>query len=72
MSDAAAAPSVLVKLKRFLPLFIFLAALLIRVWGIDWGLPNENRHWSYHPDEPSLYVYSRQIEPAKFDFEPGF
>ena len=72
MSETNASPSLVEKLKRLLPLIVFVIALLVRIWGIGWGLPNENRHWSYHPDEPPIYVYSRQIEPAKFDFEPGF
>jgi len=72
LSDSTPSSNFFERLKRFLPLIIFVVALLLRVWGIGWGLPNESRHWSYHPDEPPIYVYSRQIEPAKFDFEPGF
>lgn len=28
-----------------------LAALALRLWGITWGLPNQDRAFSYHPDE---------------------
>lgn len=56
----------------YLPWLIFAVGLLIRLWGIGWGLPNEGRHWSYHPDEPILYIYSQQVEPTRLDFEPGF
>lgn len=39
---------------------------------MDWGLPNEHRDTSLHPDEPVVLAYSLQIEPARFDFTPGF
>lgn len=58
--------------RPFFPWIVFGVALVLRLMAINWGLPNENRHWSYHPDEPLIYVASRQIEPAHFDFEPGF
>lgn len=55
-----------------LPLGIFLFALIFRLVGIGWGLPNDLRNWSLHPDEDVVYLYSQQIEPAKLDFDPGF
>ncbi len=51
---------------------LFAFALLIRWAGIDWGLPNADRHWSLHPDEPVVFAYSQRVEPAKLDFTPGF
>jgi hypothetical protein len=60
------------RLRPHFPWLLFAAALALRLWGIGWGLPDDKRHWSYHPDEPVLYAYSQQIEPAKLDFEPGF
>lgn len=51
---------------------LFLVSLLIRLIGIDWGLPNEKRYHSLHPDEEIVWMYSQQIEPAKLDFMPGF
>jgi 4-amino-4-deoxy-L-arabinose transferase-like glycosyltransferase len=30
---------------------ILLAAALLRLWGIHWGLPDETHLFSYHPDE---------------------
>jgi hypothetical protein len=50
----------------------FVFALLVRLIGIGWGLPSEQRYQSLHPDEPVIYLYSQQIEPAKLDFAPGF
>jgi hypothetical protein len=55
-----------------LGLAVFAVALLIRVVGIGWGLPNEKRNHSLHPDEPVIFLYSQRIEPAKLDFTPGF
>ena len=55
-----------------LPLIVFLVALVIRLIGIDWGLPNENHRQSYHPDEPVVWAYSQAIQPAKLSFTPGF
>lgn len=60
------------KLPRHLPWLLFLGALLLRLAGIGWGLPNDLRNHSLHPDEPINYAYAQQIEPAKGDFEPGF
>lgn len=40
--------------------------------GIGWGLPNAERNWSLHPDEPIVLIYSQQINPAQGDFDPDF
>ncbi len=36
--------------KLLLSLLV-LAALALRIWGITWSLPNQERLFSYHPDE---------------------
>jgi len=51
---------------------LFLLALLLRLVGIGWGLPNEGHHWSYHPDEPDIWIYSQSVKPAEGKFTPGF
>lgn len=51
---------------------IFAFAFLLRLWGIGWGLPNDLRNQSLHPDELVVWNYSQQIEPAKGKFDPGF
>jgi 4-amino-4-deoxy-L-arabinose transferase-like glycosyltransferase len=39
-------------LRSFAPLgAILVLALALRLWGITWGLPNQDRYFSYHPDE---------------------
>lgn len=49
-----------------------MAALALRLLGIGWGLPSNERLWSLHPDEPIVWGYAQQIDPARLDFDPGF
>jgi hypothetical protein len=36
---------------------VLFLALVLRIWGIGWGLPNQERILSYHPDEgPNLVL----------------
>ncbi|MCH8979197.1 MAG: glycosyltransferase family 39 protein [Armatimonadetes bacterium] len=56
----------------YLGLAVFVVALAIRLIGIGWGLPNDVRNQSLHPDEPVVLAYSQQIEPVKGRFTPGF
>lgn len=51
---------------------VFLIAYFVRILGIGWGLPDESHHWSRHPDEPVIWLYSQNIKPAEFKFTPGF
>lgn len=60
------------KIARLLPWIVFAVALAIRLVGIGWGLKNDLRNQSLHPDEPDIFQYSQQIEPAKLKFTPGF
>lgn len=62
-----------IRSKAFLfALVVFVVSLAIRLVGIGWGLPNELHNQSLHPDEPVIWAYSQQIEPAKGKFTPGF
>ena len=56
---------------RFLPIVVFLIALLIRLPGIGWGLKNDLHNQSYHPDETMIWSWSQAIEPTKLSFTPG-
>lgn len=56
----------------WLGLGVFFLGLFVRVIGIGWGLPDEHRYQSLHPDEPVILGYAQQVEPSKFDFAPGF
>lgn len=51
---------------------LFLVAFLLRTAGVNWGLPDSTHHWSYHPDEPVIWMYSRQIVPWEGKVTPGF
>ena len=55
-----------------LPLAIFLIAFLVRLPGIGWGLKNDLRNASLHPDETPNFGYSRSVVPALGRFTPGF
>jgi len=57
---------------RWYPVAIFVFALLWRLIGINWGLPNDLHAQSYHPDEPVNVLYAQQVDLSKGDFEPGF
>jgi hypothetical protein len=51
---------------------VFLLAVLLRLPGLNWGLPTADRHWSLHPDEPVVLAFSQKVDPLAFDFLPGF
>lgn len=57
--------------KFALGLVIFVA-LVLRIAGMGWGLPNEQRFHSLHPDEPIVFSYSQTIDPVRLNFDPGF
>lgn len=68
----AAASKLKINRNHLWALAVFAAALLIRLPGMGWGLPNENQAFSLHPDEPVVQIYSQQVNPAQGDFTPGF
>ncbi|HLO97710.1 MAG TPA: hypothetical protein VK171_03855, partial [Fimbriimonas sp.] len=51
---------------------IFLVALVVRLIGVQWGLPTAERLFTLHPDEQDNLLFARQINPVQFDFLPGF
>lgn len=51
---------------------LFLASLILRGVGIGWGLPNDIRNQSLHPDEPVIWMYAQQLDPLRGDFDPSF
>jgi hypothetical protein len=55
-----------------LGLGIVLLAFLIRALGVGWGLANDVRNHSLHPDEMVVLSYAQSIDPASLDFDPGF
>lgn len=59
-------------LLRLAPWIVFAVALIIRLGGIGWGLRNDLRHQSLHPDETDVFLHSQAIEPTKGKFTPSF
>ena len=51
---------------------IGVAALLLRSWGLGWGLPNVERYYPYHPDESVLLDAVCKVNPLWGDFTPSF
>lgn len=47
---------------------ILLLGLFLRLYGIHWGLPNEQHFFSYSPDEYSVFQRLQQMDVKKFDF----
>lgn len=59
-------------LKRFGILLILALAFALRIIGIGWGLPNESRVESLHPDEPIVALVAGSLDPLAGKFDPGF
>lgn len=56
-------------------LVLFAVALGIRLAGIGWGLPNEQRHQSLHPDENLIYavsVYTSYFQPGFYNYGTAY
>ena len=52
-------------------LIIVLLALALRLWGLDWGLPNAQHYFSYHPDEITVSASAVSIASTG-DLNPHF
>lgn len=59
------------RLQRLLPLAVFVFALLLRLPGLGWGLKNDLRNASLHPDETVNFGNSRAVVPALGRFTSG-
>lgn len=51
---------------------ILLLALVLRLIGIDFGLPNESHAYPYNPDEWTPMQVLRGMDPAHLDFNPHY
>ncbi|MGO8669795.1 MAG: ArnT family glycosyltransferase [Capsulimonadaceae bacterium] len=51
---------------------VLLVAAAFRLWGIDWGLPNETRYFSYHPDESVILLHSLTLSFSSGSWLPHF
>ena len=72
MAPDAASPPGTYKRDILIALALFVAALVLRWVGIGWGLPNDIRNQSLHPDEPVIWMYAQQLDPGRGDFDPSF
>jgi hypothetical protein len=52
-------------------LLIVVLAFAYRLIGVGWGLPNDIRAISLHPDEQVNLIFARQIIPGQLKFTPG-
>jgi hypothetical protein len=60
-------------LPSWLPLaLLLLAAFLLRVIGIDWGVPAPGRLWSFHPDESQVLVAALDLNVFTGKLDNGF
>jgi hypothetical protein len=48
-----------------------LIAALLRVSGLDWGLPTPARHYPLHPDEPIIALAVLRVDPLNLQSNPG-
>src|SRR5947208_16023258 len=51
---------------------LVLFAVVLRAWGLEWGLPHAGRYYPYHPDESVLLDAVCRVNPLWGDFAPGF
>lgn len=60
------------KIPFLVGLGVFVVALGLRLIGIGWGLPSEDKYFSYHPDEDFIQQVSEQVKPFQGKMAPGF
>jgi 4-amino-4-deoxy-L-arabinose transferase-like glycosyltransferase len=53
-------------------LLLFIVALVPRLIGLQWGLPTEQRWYSYHPDEREIAFAVGSLDFFGGDFNPNF
>ncbi len=51
---------------------LFVIALMVRIVGINWGLPSPSRWSPYHPDEWQTFTSVAQLDFFNGDFNPNF
>lgn len=65
-------PKSLLSPSRVSCLLVFAIALLPRLLGLRWGLPNAGHWYSYHPDERQIVEAVAQLDFLNGDFNPNF
>ena len=51
---------------------LMFGAFLLRIIGIDWGLPTAGRLWSFHPDESQVLVAAQDLNIFTGRLDNGF
>ncbi|RYZ85007.1 MAG: hypothetical protein EOP06_17030, partial [Proteobacteria bacterium] len=65
---ATARPS----LERYAALLLIVFAFALRIWGIQWALPDVNRAYSYHVDESVVVGHALDLDPLAGKVDPNF
>ncbi|MEA1997384.1 MAG: phospholipid carrier-dependent glycosyltransferase, partial [Gemmatimonadota bacterium] len=60
------------KKKRLLLCSILLLAALLRIYGIDWGIPGAGSNRAYHPDERMAPLTLSRMDPSQGRFNPYY
>lgn len=68
----SAPPAKTDSLAKYVPLLLVMLALLLRLYGITWALPDKTRFYSYHPDESVVVGHSLDVNPLTGKVDPGF
>ena len=58
------------KQSKITILFILVLAAIMRLYGIWWSLPDEDRLLSYSADESTIFLMLEGMNPSKLDFVP--
>jgi hypothetical protein len=53
-------------------LLLVAGAFVLRTWGIAWGLPDQYRAWSFHPDESQVLVAALDLDLFAARLDSGF
>lgn len=51
---------------------IIALASVLRIWGLDWGLPSSRHYFSYHPDETVTLFPALKVDFFSGRLNPGF
>lgn len=60
------------KINNILFLGIIILAFILRIYGINWGLPSKDYYFSYNSDEVHYIRGLSQMDPKKLDFNPHY
>lgn len=51
---------------------VLAVAFGVRVWGLQWGLPDRTHYFSYHPDEGTIIAAAARMNVFTGDLNPHF